>query len=189
MKKNEIKKIFEENLKNIEVSSELKEKTLNIIKNKNNVYHFPYIIRNCAAIFIVTCLCLSLYLVNNKNPFNKKDIPSESNTLNSIEDTPLTTSYKTVKSLPMEKYGTLNQDFFSTNSIKAEASINEENLRIQEDSIEDLYIGNYIGLDEEEFLNINPNAKKTENGYIIIENNEEILYKISDGTISERIIK
>lgn len=196
MKRKELKKAFEEMVKDIKVSDSLKEKTINNIYSKNNVYHFPYWIKNCAAIFIVTCLCLSIYVINNKNIFYKKNIPEniiieDSNTENSesiyLDDANLYNDYK-LKSLPTKNYVTTNEILNSQNAI-AESTLLEKSYGIIFDSIEERSTINYIGLSEIEFLANNPNARKTENGYIIMESGKEILYTLKDGIISEKIIE
>ena len=190
MKRKEVKKAFEKTLKNINVSNELKVKTLNNIYSKNNVYHFPYIIRNCAAIFVVTCICLSVYLItNDKNTTENITLDeaisetNESNTsITSYED------YRILKSAPVKEYKA-TQNLSTTNEIKTESAFNKEASKMLMDSIEEASTETYIGLTEDEFLINNPGAKKIEEGYIILENEKEILYKIKGGIISEKIVK
>ena len=197
MKKEELKKEFEERLKNITVSDDLKEKTLANIYSKNNVYRLPYWIKNCAAIFVVTCLCLSIYIVNNKNIFDKKTedessvkLHTEDYSLNSINDE----SLKMESSINSSEGKTLMKSATFDSSEFFPHDINANNLAPVQFSItpstpapilEDSYIvhDSESALTEEEFLKDNPNAKKTGNGYMVVINDIEIFYELKDGFI------
>lgn len=192
MKKEELKKEFEEKLKNIAVSAELKERTLNNIYSKNNVYHLPCWIKNCAAVFVVTCLCLSIYVVNNKNIFNKdnsansytenyflQDITDENMNVDSIMDSKvLMKSYSTdsVENFTNDLDNTIFHDTQYPKIRSAPVPMLSNELLDSTDKNE---------ISEEEFLRNNPDAKKTENGYIIIKNNVEISYELKDGFVYE----
>lgn len=192
MKKEELKKEFEEKLKNIAVSAELRERTLNNIYSKNNVYHLPCWIKNCAAVFVVTCLCLSIYVVNNKNIFNKdnsansytenyflQDITDENMNVDSIMDSKvLMKSYSTdsVENFTNDLDNTIFHDTQYPKIRSAPVPMLSNELLDSTDKNE---------ISEEEFLRNNPDAKKTENGYIIIKNNVEISYELKDGFVYE----
>jgi len=64
-KKNEIKDIFEKETQNITVSKKLKKETLSAVKTHSSPS--LYWVKNCAAVLVVSCLCLSLYLHENRN--------------------------------------------------------------------------------------------------------------------------
>ena len=103
MNKKELKSAFEKEFKNINVSNELKEKTLNAINtsSKQKTSHIPYI-RNFAAVFVVTLLCLSIYFSNNsyKNQPNTYDTLKE----NSIYETEATeNSLEKAYGAPLQK--------------------------------------------------------------------------------------
>ncbi len=199
MKKKELRKEFEERLKNITVSDDLKEKTLANIYSKNNVYRLPYWIKNCAAIFVVTCLCLSIYIINNKNIFDKKT-EDESSVKLHIEDYSLQSindeSLKMESSINSSEGKTLMKSATFDSSEFFPNDINANNLAPVQFSItrstpapilEDSYIvhDSESVLTEEEFLKNNPNAQQTENGYKIIKDNVEIFYELKDGFIYE----
>lgn len=185
MKKEEIKSIFEENLENIKISKELKEKTLNNIYSKNNVYRFPYLIKNCAAIFIVTCICLSIYIINNKpnsiNELSEATINSESIIKKSFENVETqsidnSSSFMLKSSRPsannsiIESLQNKNEDLHEYDSVLMDG------LEKQDDEI----------LTEEDFLLKNPTAKKTNEGYMIIKNNKKTIYIFENGLLIEK---
>ncbi len=196
MKKEELKKEFEKKLKNITVSNELKERTLNNIYSKNNVYHLPYWIKNCAAVFVVTCLCLSIYAINDKNVFNKefnKDTSAnsyaENHYLQDITDENMGVDSIMDRKVLMKSYSTesvenftndLNDTFFPATQFSTSNSIPDSMLT---DKL--LNSTKESELSEEDFLINNPNAKKTENGYSIIKDNVEIFYELKDGFVYE----
>ena len=74
-KRNELKDIFQKELNNIKVTNKLKNKTLSNIPKQTNIS--IYRLRNCAAVLLVSCICLSLYL-NQNSFFYKKSIRLES---------------------------------------------------------------------------------------------------------------
>ncbi|MBP3284805.1 MAG: hypothetical protein J6M02_04840 [Clostridia bacterium] len=76
-KRNELNNIFQKELKTITVSEELKNRTLNKIE-KQSTFSL-YWLRNCAAVLLVSCICLSLYL--HQNPLFLK----HSNNYGSVE--------------------------------------------------------------------------------------------------------
>jgi hypothetical protein len=188
MKKNEINKILENELKTIKVSNELKEKTLNNIYNKNNVYHLPIWIKNTAAIFIVTCICLSIYLANNRikldnsvqslDEINNLDTNITEAAYGGLEKEESLSAKKTLKfSAPLNDY--VKPENATNKEIIFDTSDNLLNERLIEDS---------SILTEEEFLLNNPEAKKLENGYLITENNEKIIYIFNNGLFIEKNI-
>lgn len=185
MKKEEIKNIFEENLKNIKVSKELKEKTLNNIYTKNNVYHFPYWLKNCAAIFIVTCICLSIYLINNKPQFtnesneinlNNESIHQETSDTVQLKDINNSNSFMLKSSKPSLNYSAMESLQKESDNLREYGSILMDSLEDQKSEV----------LTEEEFLLKNPDAKKTNEGYMIIENNKEVIYIFNNGLLIEK---
>ena len=180
MKKEEIKNIFEDNLKNVKVSRELKEKTLNKIYSKNNVYHFSYWLKNCAAIFIVTCICLSIYLIKAKPQF-----ANESNELNLNSQSINKESFENVQTQSIANSNTLM--FKSSRPSSLYSTMESDNLRGYGSIIMD-NLGNQKSevLTEEEFLIKNPDAKKTTEGYIIIENNKKVIYVFKNGLLTEK---
>lgn len=178
MKKEEIKNAFEEELKNINVSRELKEKTLNKISYKNNVYHLPYWIKNCVAIFIVTCICLSIYLANNKIDFNKnikeknfnENIYQETNLKNTNKnDTNGTFMLKSAN--PSLEYSPVENSIDDSTRLRKNSNVMMDYINIE---------NSYI-LTEEDFLINNPNAIKTDNGYLITEDDETFLFVFENG--------
>lgn len=195
MKKEELKKEFEEKLKNITVSSNLRERTLNNIYSKNNVYRLPYWIKNCAAVFVVTCLCLSIYVVNNKNIFNKEndthdsiELHTENYMLKSINDESLmlesSMSSFEMKSTTLDTSNNYSNDIDSSDLFTPEFSL-KRSAPITSNSFTEC-IKEPIPT-EEEFLTDNPDAIKTEIGYMIIKDDTEIYYELKDGFIYEII--
>lgn len=185
MKKEEIKNAFEESLKNIKVSRKLKEKTLNNIYTKNNVYHFPYWLKNCAAIFIVTCICLSIYLINNKpqlqNESDKINLNNESinqETAGNVQTETISNSnsFMLKSSKPSLNYSAMESLQNASDSLREYGSILMDSLESQQSEV----------LTEEEFLIKNPDAKKSNEGYMIIENNEEVIYIFKNGLFIEK---
>lgn len=199
MKKEELKKEFEESLKNIIVSDKLKEITLNNIYSKNNVYHLPYWIKNCAAIFVVTCICLSIYVVNNKNIFNKESYNNETYTtlhteeylLKSINDEKVMTdclpeSKMILKSIPLNE---IESSSYAEDKISNDVSNNSmrySTFSITTNGLTESYTDSSVeGITEEEFLENNPNAQQTENGYIVVKNDVEVFYELKNGFVYE----
>ena len=167
------------------MSKELKEKTLNKIYSKNNVYHFPYWLKNCAAIFIVTCICLSIYLINNKPQFanesNKINLNSGSinqETLGTVQTETINSSnsFMLKSSKPSLNYSTMESLQNENDSLREYGSILMDSLEDQKSEV----------LTEEEFLIKNPDAKKTIEGYMIIENNKEVIYFFENGLLVKK---
>lgn len=188
MEKNELNKILENELKNIKVSNELKEKTLNRIYNKNNVYHLPIWIKNTAAIFIVTCICLSIYLANNSI---KLDNSAQSlDKINNLDTNITEAAYgglekeENLSAKETLKFRAPLNDYAKTGSTtNREIMFNTSDNILNEYLIEDSSI-----LTEEEFLINNPDAEKIEDGYLITENNEKIIYIFNNGIFIEKNI-
>lgn len=181
MKREELKNEFNKKLENIKVSDELKEKTINKIYLKGNVYRLPYWIKNCAAVLVVTCLCLSIYTVNNKNIFTK-GIEDSDSSINLYNESSLSRSIKEEKlSEDSSKKSDLS-NFYGIYEAKSydSAIMEEANFNITED-LSDL--DKTLKITEEEFLNNHPNAKKVENGYIIKINDTDIFYELENGLV------
>lgn len=70
-KRNELNNIFQKELNTITVSEELKNRTLNKIKKQPT--SSLYWLRNCAAVLLVSCICLSLYLHQNPHFLKHSD--------------------------------------------------------------------------------------------------------------------
>lgn len=199
MKKEELKKEFEEKLKNITVSDELKERTLNNIYSKNNVYHLPYWIKNCAAVFVVSCLCLSIYVINNKNIFNKSSsnefspkIHTGEYILQSTDDTAVTIDTLPECKMMIKSSSPLNElesSYYTPentlNNITDGLMRSSSFSAITQDLANSYNDSTATEIPEEEFLRNNPYAKKTENGYSIIKDNVEIFYELKDGFVYE----
>lgn len=199
MKKEELKKEFEEKLKNITVSDELKERTLNNIYSKNNVYHLPYWIKNCAAVFVVTCLCLSIYVVNNKNIFSKSSNDEFSPKLHTGEYFLQSTDDTAVKFDTLPECKMMIKSSSPLNELESSYYTPENTLNnitdglmrsssfsaITQDLANSYNDSATTEIPEEEFLRNNPDAKKTENGYSIIKDNVEIFYELKDGFVYE----
>ncbi len=184
MKREELKNEFNKKLENIKVSDELKEKTINKIYLKGNVYRLPYWIKNCAAIFVVTCLCLSIYTINNKNIFTKSiedndssiNLYSENNLSRSIKEEKISDDFS-VNSNLSNFYGMYQTKSYDSAIMEDAISNNTENL---------LDLDKELKITEEEFLNNNPSAEKVENGYILKINNIENFYELKDGLVYKR---
>jgi len=109
MKKEELKDVFEKEFEKISVSDELKVKTINSINTKHigKTSHLPYL-RNFAAIFTVTLLCVSIYFTNN---YTKKQYGSFDAAENeAISDVGTTKSDLQLKNALPESTSALNQD-------------------------------------------------------------------------------
>lgn len=209
MKKAELKKAFDNEFKNITVSDELKSKTLEAV---NSTYikhsHLPYL-KNFAAIFIVTMLCISIYFTrntqNNNLTFDTQQEEITSNFQN-VEDNETTGAIETI--LPQTEKSRLKssrpQSQTTTNSINdiskdmyfspqdnllmTPASFkieNANNALIAEDfgSIKEEMESETEITSEDEFLLLYPDAEKTENGYTVYKDGKEILYTFENGIL------
>ena len=201
MKKSELKKEFEKEFKNILLSKELKTKTINLIKtiHTNKSSHLPYL-RNFAAIFVVTLICLSIYITNNmssNNNITTYNVPQEEATLkeqsieNNVEAKSNNTLLRksTIKSAKSEVYyGTTTEELASPpyqfqkanslNNFTLDSSISD-NL----EKTESIY-----SLSEDEFLAQHPEAEKNEKGYIIYENEQKTLYVFKNNNLENIMI-
>lgn len=207
MKKSEIKKAFDENFSDITVSDELKEKTLKKIHTLplQRPSHLPYL-KNFAAIFIVTVLCLSIYFRGNFKQINS---------INSISHEKIT--YDLTENIENE---ILNYEDTATDQLKSRMLTSETSISTtfgnkselsQAESTQDTLISplslstqydqdvlNGISLQEDteeknvmsedEFLILYPSAEKVENGYKIYQNNKEIIYIFNNGNLEDTII-
>jgi len=134
MNKIELKKAFEKEFEKISVSNELKSKTLNSISTHQNkkTSHIPYI-RNFAAIFVVTLLCVSVFFTNNQK--ENQSISSDENKSESILELP-TIENKTIKkssspllkSTPQQPTNNRAFDSFGTISTKESTYLYTNNL-------------------------------------------------------------
>lgn len=207
MKKNEIKKAFDEKFSDITVSDELKEKTLKKIHKLSfqRTSHLPYL-KNFAAIFVVTMLCLSIYFkgsfkqINSINSVSHEKITYDliENTENEIlnyEDT-ATVQLKSRMSTPEASVSTtfgnkseLSQTESTQDTLISPLSVNDQYDQDVLNSIslqEDTEVKNVMS--ENEFLILYPTAEKVENGYKIYQNNKEIIYIFNNGNLEDTII-
>lgn len=184
MKREELKNEFNKKLENIKVSDELKEKTINKIYLKGNVYRLPYWIKNCAAVLVVTCLCLSIYIINNKNIFTKSIEDSDSS-INLYNENSLSRSLKEEK-LSEDSSGENDlSNFYGIYEMKSyDSAIMENTVSNITEDLSDL--DKTVKITEEEFLLNNPNAEKVENGYIIKINNTVVFYELKNGIVYKK---
>ena len=199
MNKKELKQAFEKEFENISVSNELKDKTLNSINSNpiKRTSHLPYI-KNFAAIFVVTLLCLSIYFSNNKLGKNLSidemiygNIEKNSDSLSTEDITlkrtrPSQESISNQSALDFNLYGTnsINSSTtsnYKTSGVPAMDTVKEEAMQL--DTSESLKITT-----EDEFLAYHPEAEKIENGYIIYEDGKETLYIFNDNLLENIII-
>lgn len=196
MKKEELKKAFEKKFKNIAVSNELKSKTIKAINSTSikKPSHIPSL-KNLAAIFVVTMLCLSIYFTRNttKNNFISGSIKEDSTSsfTADTEQFSIKEEQQLLKSAARENPSTLPNDTKkfnispTVNSFGAMQDLQSQNTNIIFDnsaSTENLESENII-TSEEEFLSRYPNAEKIENGYKIYKNGKEILYAFENGLL------
>ena len=206
MNKKKLKEAFDKEFNNITVSNELKQKTLNAVEVKQNQKSLPLpYLRNFAAVFIDSLLCLSIYIVKNtpqkenitfdKSNLSNETILEESENLNSnIPE--LTRAINTENAAPStdlisfdtmisnstsstETPPTLYSSGASTlsNALQKKSQLSTPNL--QKETI--------TALSEDEFIKQHPNAEKVDNGYIIHENEKETVY-IFNNKVLENII-
>lgn len=182
MKKDELKKAFDKKFGNIEVSKELKDKTLEKIAH-TKTSHLPYL-KNFAAIFIVTFLCLSIYLARDTQKADLIYDTSEQKELNNSTEfyrmtTPQDASYQTndvILKQSANSYGTSLQS--------AEAVLDYS--KASQELTESVNLATST-ISEEEFLIQHPNSEKTKNGYILHENDKEIIYVFKDKVLDNII--
>jgi len=182
MNKKELKQAFEAELEKITVSKELKEKTLNAVNavSSKKTSRIPYI-RNIAAIFVVTLLCLSIYCVND---FHQNNSTSESSLPQTQNITDNSTSYL-LKSAP------LRSNSAETNIYFDDFSGAKNEMTLQEDTYSKASPQQNSGIkaiSESDFLNSHPEAEKIEGGYVIYEGETEILYFFKNGILENTII-
>lgn len=210
MNKDELKKAFENEFNNITVSDALKEKTLKAIKSSyiKKPSHFLYL-KNFAAIFVVTMLCISIYFTRNmpKNETTKAPIINNDNiTYGLIESQEIIDSknlntesmreeailLSPKSSAPLQSTSTLNDSLTKEKSISNFSSFNlgnaSNNIVMADmeatEEVKDLE----IKMSEDEFLKSYPTAEKIENGYKLYEDNREIIYIFKDGFLENTII-
>lgn len=175
MKKDELKKAFDKEFINITVSPKLKEKTLENIKasyiKKNS--HIPYL-KNFAAIFVVTMLCVSIYFTRNIPKNNNLESTNEQIVLDTLED-----SEPSVANFESDKK---ERALFM-----APANLESINYGILNDCSETQEVASITS--EEDFLKLYPNAEKLENGYKIYENGKEVIYIFENGFLKNTIIQ
>jgi len=197
MNKIQLKKAFEKEFEKITVSDQLKSKTVNAINTSHKrTSHIPYI-RNFAAVFVVTLLCVSIYFTNNfskKQFYSDNVITNETQILEStINEKQLerkmenSTSLKSIK--PETIYNnkisksTPSPSFYSLNDF---GNIATDDLQLQMEKYStDCAVPESTDtlLSEAEFLKQYPDAEKIENGYIIYENEKQTTYIFKDGML------
>ena len=192
-KRTELKTIFDKSCQNVFVSKELKTKTLNSLKKRTTSLYW---LRNCAAILIVSCLCLTLYVQQNTS-FNKDSsnqaILQNTNTLapsalpenlskqrsiynitpNNSNSPYQTESLQTTLptyDLIKEEHATKTIYNFDTTQLQKKSS----------NIIHQVQIGDT----EQELLNAYPQIEKHENGYSLSLNEQIVLYEVTNGLIS-----
>lgn len=189
MKKEELKKAFNEKFEKITVSNELKSKTLNAIntKQKQKTSRLPYL-RNFAAIFVVTLFCISIYFTRNVEKNSQNITTGEANNNVTLENnktlrkSPLPSDTIESKKLIKEEASMLF-DTISTNNVYSTPDNSSSFGTIQSAAIpKETEI---LSISEDEFLKQHPNAEK---GYVIYENNKESLYIFSNGYLENIII-
>lgn len=213
MKKEELKKAFDKEFENITVSAELKEKTLKAINDSSNIKHshLPYL-KNFAAVFVVTMLCLSIYLTRNEPQKNiNLEINSEAESISDINTQTPAIANETNESyaieevkLPQKSIQRNNKKYNQeTDSLQQKTTSQKNLLMMKAPILEKQDSDNMIlqdfgtlettqsennNISEEEFLTTYPNAEKIENGYKIYENNKEIIYVFNNGFLENTII-
>lgn len=210
MKKDELKKAFESEFNNITVSNELKAKTLKAINSSyaKKPSHFLYL-KNFAAMFIVTMLCISIYFTRNipKNETTKEPIVSNDNiTYGFIETQEIINSEnlnteamreETIllspkSSAPLQSTSSLNDSLSKEKSISNFSSFNLGNasndIVMADMEVTEEVKNLEIKMSEDEFLKLYPTAEKIENGYKLYEDNKEIIYIFKDGLLENTII-
>lgn len=212
MKKSELKSAFDKKFKNIEVSEELKAKTLKTISEAqtSKTSHFPYL-RNFAAVFVVSLLCLSVYLA--KNPVKQKGSEINVQTLdingtqtdedlNGASTQSFDTNEVAKKSIDTTSSSNNSISFNSTSSrmVKEDLAESTTDSLIAPQSADDAYIMVPKSADsfpevpfmmstrsaimtEESFLAEHPEAEKTDDGYIIDGDEGKVLYTFTDGLL------
>lgn len=212
MKKAELKKAFENEFNNITVSNELKEKTLKAINSSyiKKPSHFLYL-KNFAAIFIVTMLCISIYFTRNVPKYettkestidNNNDnvtygfieaqeiINYDNSNSDSMRKDTILLSPKL--SAPLQSTSTLNDSLTKEKSALNSSSFNLGNvpndiITSDMEATEETQKSE-IKMSENEFLKLYPTAEKIENGYKLYEDNKEIIYIFKDGLLENTII-
>ena len=209
MKKEELKKAFEKNFEKICVSSELKTKTLNAINTSQakKTSHLPYL-KNFAAIFVVTLLCVSIYYTKspvkkehsyNSNKVQDEEFPEGSDSTKnttfqlhkSIQSSEVEESI--LESSPSALYGNILVDDFisetsNTPSMDALSSAIIKDTKEKSFAADSVRAETAKSITETEFLNQHPDAEKIENGYIVYENDKETLYIFKNNKLENIII-
>lgn len=214
MNKKEIKDAFEKEFEQVTVSDELKQKTLKILNAplKKPISILPYI-RNLAAVFIVTLLCLSIYLAKTYpvKDHITSDMSSDSQTTSenkneakisnsaatatqpekAVETEALPSdNFSLSSSLDLETSDEYVSDFpvlYSTEIDMPDPSIPSTMLRSSKSLMATPDTENSI-TSEDEFIQKYPDAEKVDNGYVIYENGKETLYVFKDKVLENIIV-
>lgn len=203
-KRNELKDIFQKELNNIKVTNKLKNKTLSNIPKQTNVS--IYRLKNCAAVLLVSCICLSLYLNQNsffyKKSITLESVPQDSN-LKIEESIPQTTSVEETKmrtyssedyqpkSTPIESYKeTITQNTaieYGLGNVMQDTAQISENSSIITENLENEKILNQIKIGDtvQKLLQYYPDLEKEENTYQLIHQNNVTIYHIENGIITD----
>ena len=215
MNKKELKKAFEKEFEKIFVSDELKSKTLKAIKDTPAIKtsHIHYI-RNFAAIFVVTLLCISIYFANNipknnsikSNTLQDVNTSISENTKNDYnrDNAIMQKSEPTQNAVDSQTTGNANIETFTTPEISSKYSASYDaapnfalqatnapnDIGLQDSSFlkEKDEKQQIISITEEDFLNQYPEAEKVESGYIIYEDGKEKIYVFKDKKLENIII-
>ena len=200
-----IKNIFDKNLAEISVSEKLKKETIE--KTNKIPKHSFFQLSNCAAIFIVSLLCYSIYINspvhNQHSKLNSTPLPHHSNLEITNENQLISTkqinhsttnkekisdnyrSYKSSLPAPVSAHNE-TVDLTKQNQINMLSDysqiINEQNTTF--DTVQKSYYDIAIGTSEEQLLSTYSNLEKIENGYLLKENTQNTIFKISNGTVS-----
>lgn len=187
MNRDELKKLMEEEFEDIKMTDKLKLKTIKRINevNNTNIPHFPYL-KNICAIFIVSLICLCVYL--NKNSFyTPKDMAkSEMVEENFINDS----SFKDIDELEdasspkmMKSKSFVAGSGYTEGALEDYSTTYTENATMRDYQMLDNGKNEAVLLTEDEFIKKYPEAEKTDKGYII----NEKLYVFEDGNLLEII--
>lgn len=190
MKREELKKLIEEELIDVKVSDTLKVKTLKKVEESNNtkISHIPYL-KNICAVFIVSLICFFVYM--NKDNFYLQEEKEPENIL--MENTGEVFEQNVANTESLSAGQMLKAKSFSIKEKdKSENSVSRAYLdEVVNDNIEygvvmmNDYNSEKVMLKEVEFIKNHPEAKKTDKGYILKENEIEKLYVFENGILLE----
>lgn len=214
MKRNEVKKALENEINTVFLSDNLKEKTLQKIRNDStSSFRIPYWVKSCAAVLVVSCLCLTLYL--NRLPIiatkNFDNSSSQNSTAGEVSENIKSNNFLEGSSLKSSilQYSEMPSSVYSAPEVPKQALETAPKLRSMTISpnaseiqdIEDTAVTSFdfssntlkstfisedtlnIGDNESKLLNTFPTAEKTESGYIVVHNETKTEYIIKDGII------